>query len=170
MHVRVSDVKKWAGREETTHLVEPWPEEAQRRVEFPLMNPAEVDVKVRNARGGSFIVEVSGAARLEAVCSRCLKTFELSSPFALTEEFREQPGESDPLQDYFRFTGDKLYVDDMVSDAVAVSLPMRVVCQVTCRGLCPRCGSDLNQGPCACEPLQDDRWAALSQFTFPKKD
>jgi uncharacterized protein len=42
-----------------------------------------------------------------------------------------------------------------------LSLPLHVLCREECRGLCPTCGQDLNQGTCNCAPEPDVRWAAL---------
>jgi uncharacterized protein len=42
---------------------------------------------------------------------------------------------------------------------------MQPLCREDCRGLCPRCGADLNEGECACEPGPvDNRWAGLAQL------
>ena len=40
--------------------------------------------------------------------------------------------------------------------------PAFVLCRDDCKGLCPRCGADLNQGSCDCEPDPDPRWSALN--------
>jgi uncharacterized protein len=42
-----------------------------------------------------------------------------------------------------------------------LAVPGFALCREDCRGLCPRCGADLNLGPCQCEPVVDPRWAAL---------
>ncbi len=42
-----------------------------------------------------------------------------------------------------------------------LAVPPLVVCREDCRGLCPRCGADLNQGACNCAPATDPRWDAL---------
>ena len=39
--------------------------------------------------------------------------------------------------------------------------PRYVLCRDDCKGLCPRCGKDLNDGPCDCPPQADSRWDAL---------
>jgi uncharacterized protein len=42
-----------------------------------------------------------------------------------------------------------------------VALPMQALCRADCRGLCPQCGKDWNEGPCQCTPQPDERWNAL---------
>ncbi len=47
-------------------------------------------------------------------------------------------------------------------DAMVEAIPMSIFCRPDCRGLCARCGADLNTGPCACgDDATDPRWAAL---------
>lgn len=167
MEVRVSDVKKWVGRQETYHLEEPWPEDVEGRVEFPLTNPAVLDVRVRNTGGGAFVVDVAGTVVAEAVCSRCAEPFLVKLPFEVTEEFRDEPGPDDELLEYRRFTGDKIVLDEMVSDAAGVSFPIALLCRPDCQGLCSTCGANRNTTMCDCAPPADDRWAILAQFVDP---
>ncbi|PSR20698.1 MAG: DUF177 domain-containing protein [Sulfobacillus acidophilus] len=164
MEVRVSDVKKWAGREESVQVVESWPDEAQARVDYPLANPARVDVRVRNTGGGALIVEVSGTVQAWAVCSRCAESFTIALPFSATEEFRDEAGRNDQSLDYSRFSGDVINLDEVVSDAVGLSFPIAVLCRPDCKGLCPQCGANWNQIECGCRAAVDDRWAQLAQL------
>jgi uncharacterized protein len=53
----------------------------------------------------------------------------------------------------------------MIRDVVGVELPFAPVCRPDCRGLCGRCGGDLNLGECTCsEPDIDPRWAGLGEL------
>jgi uncharacterized protein len=163
MDVRVSDVKKWAGREERTTLTEPWPEILQDRLEAAIEQPATVDVLVRNVTSG-LLVEVSGDAYVHVPCARCLSEARVKLSFADSQEFREGAGPEDPLAEYRRFTGDRIPLDVMVSDAVAVEMPIAPLCVSTCRGLCPQCGVNWNLEDCTCEESRDTRWDVLRQW------
>ncbi|MCY0877987.1 MAG: YceD family protein [Firmicutes bacterium] len=166
MEVRVSDVKKWAGREETTEIREAWPEVASSRVGYPLTDPAVIRVLVRNTGGGRLVVEIHGTLEAEAVCTRCAEPFHLSLPFEATEEFREEPGPYDENLDYGRYTGDKINLDVMVSDAAGASVPIAVLCRPDCQGLCPICGTNRNVATCACRSAIDERWTPLNSLTL----
>jgi len=48
-----------------------------------------------------------------------------------------------------------------VREELLLAVPQWVVCRDDCRGLCPRCGKDLNAGPCGCPPAVDQRWYGL---------
>jgi uncharacterized protein len=167
MEVRVSDVKKWVGREEATEIQEAWPEVASARVGYPLTDPAVVHVLVRNTGGGRLVVEVKGVLEAEAVCTRCAEPFHLSLPFEATEEFREEAGPSDENLDYGRYTGDKINLDVMVADAAGASVPIAVLCHPDCLGLCPVCGTNRNVTSCDCAVAVDERWAPLAELTWP---
>jgi len=53
-------------------------------------------------------------------------------------------------------------LEDAVQEHLFLSIPRFVVCRAECRGLCPKCGIDLNEGTCTCEDDEtDDRWAPL---------
>ncbi len=163
MEIRVSDVKKWAGREETLHIESRDFEDAQQRLDFPFLSPLSLDVKVRNT-GHELLVECEGTVKVQAICSRCLEPFVLEIPFEIFEEFHEEAGPDDPSLDYHRFLGDKIGLDVLVADAVAVSVPMAPVCSADCRGLCPQCGANLNLHPCDCITPADDRWGPLREW------
>ena len=52
-----------------------------------------------------------------------------------------------------------------VREAVILELPMRYLCSEECKGLCARCGANLNRGRCACGESEDDeRWAPLKKL------
>jgi uncharacterized protein len=44
-------------------------------------------------------------------------------------------------------------------------VPHFVECRPDCKGLCPRCGANLNDGPCTCPPETDVRWDALKRLS-----
>jgi uncharacterized protein len=55
---------------------------------------------------------------------------------------------------------------DAVREHVVLAAPQYVICDEACRGLCPKCGANLNEGACAChEETEDARWAALKRLS-----
>lgn len=167
MQISVTDVKKWAGREEHGTLQEPWPEALQERVPWTPDGDAHVAVRLRNT-GEALLCRVSGTARFDAECGRCLGQFSLVVPFQLEEEFKEGAAPPDSDGEIQYYTGNRLDLDEMVSDAVAVAFPIAPICDLACRGLCPTCGQNRNLGDCACEDVPaDDRWSALARLKFP---
>lgn len=105
-------------------------------------------------------------------CSRCLREVEVPVQVELEEEFFASvdvhtgaalPPPEDP--EAFRIDAHQtLDLEEAVRQLWTTALPMQPLCRPDCRGLCPRCGQDLNQGACSCPPEEDERWSALRQL------
>ena len=60
-----------------------------------------------------------------------------------------------------------LELSEPVREHVLLAVPRFALCKESCRGLCPRCGTDLNVSECTCgDPSPDERWAALRDVRF----
>ena len=114
-------------------------------------------------------------------CSRCLKDFDtpLSSDFALTYT-REVPGLMDVLDEkeielkleeigllYFR--GEEIDLQQGIQEQVVMTIPLQPLCAEDCKGLCPQCGSDLNQKDCGCaHETRSNKFAVLKDLKLGK--
>ena len=67
------------------------------------------------------------------------------------------------VQNYFN--GDAIDIADMIRDTILAAQPLNNICSSDCRGLCPKCGADLNKGDCGCDRfIPDPRLAALQHL------
>ena len=56
-------------------------------------------------------------------------------------------------------------LDELVEADLILSLPFKNLCREDCRGLCPICGKNLNEGLCGCRPqTADPRLEILRQL------
>jgi uncharacterized protein len=111
------------------------------------------------------------SAAVEIDCDRCLtlvsmavdKTFDLLYiPPLRAEDEREL--EDDDLSVAF-YQRQVIDLDDLVREQIELALPMGRLCGEECRGLCPECGTNLNEAECSCAAdLADSRWGALSRL------
>jgi uncharacterized protein len=63
------------------------------------------------------------------------------------------------------YQGEGLLLEDAVREQVLLALPLKLICREDCKGLCPQCGKNLNEGACSCAaPLQDLRWSGLKEI------
>jgi len=119
------------------------------------------DIRLRAHFSGNF----------ELLCARCLEPVAqpLKGDFDLIfrpEEADAEPGEHAITTDeteigYYEASG--LLLEDVVREQVLLSLPGRTLCTPDCKGLCPRCGQNLNQATCSCSSTPvDARWNALA--------
>lgn len=107
-------------------------------------------------------------------CSRCLSEFSrgLSAGFDLCylpqpkwkQEGVEIELKYEDMEVGF-YDGIRLDVDLMVLEQIELSIPMRFICKEDCRGLCYRCGRNLNEGDCGCDLREpDSRLSVLLEF------
>lgn len=98
-------------------------------------------------------------ASIELQCSRCLKIFPREIAADINVEYRpveELKGEEkheikeDELDMGF-YKGDEIDVQEAIIEQIILTMPMKPLCTETCKGMCPRCGADLNVAPCACD-------------------
>ena len=55
-------------------------------------------------------------------------------------------------------------LDPLVTEDIFLSLPTKILCSEDCKGLCPKCGVNLNLGKCSCKKEIDPRLAALKEL------
>lgn len=123
--------------------------------------PLTVKLRV-SPTAGMFQVEghIRGTASL--TCSRCLAladtplnaTFRLSFTRTIPGNDTDDPSETHELQveelGVVLFEGDTIDFRDVLQEQVILAIPMQPLCRKDCRGLCVRCGANLNDGPCDC--------------------
>jgi len=122
------------------------------------------------------VVRLTGklTSTVQIDCARCLspapvsvdESFDLFyipsvDPAALKEE--RELGEEDLMVGFYQ--GDQIDLDDVVREQIELALPMARLCSDDCRGLCPECGANLNEGQCGCAPdYPDARWVVLGNL------
>jgi uncharacterized protein len=112
---------------------------------------------------------------LELTCSRCLEPF--TWPVEAAFDLRYQPRawaagngivdreiEEDDLTTAF-YENDEIELGELMREQFYLSVPMKPLCTVDCRGLCTECGTNLNRATCACAATWDDpRLAVLKKL------
>jgi len=83
----------------------------------------------------------------------------------VTEMFTLRPGNAEADEDIHLVTDEKVELDSYLREAFVVDLPIAAVCREDCRGLCPTCGINRNEGTCECDQRRiDPRLAGLKDF------
>jgi len=126
----------------------------------------------RDADGISFAGRIETSVRL--ACSRCLEeyTLPLDLPFDLfytTAPDGPAGGDSrihDDMVTRVHFDGVRIDLQSLLSEQVYLGLPLKPLCRPDCLGLCPRCGTNLNEEDCACaqERTEDPRLRVLKNL------
>ncbi|MBI4847644.1 MAG: DUF177 domain-containing protein [Nitrospirae bacterium] len=157
------------------------PEEGlQQEIDLPVViNDSKktytVHVFVKAVKFGTrVLIEGSVKVTAEFKCSRCLKEYSLPLALSFQEEYvpAEEVGKekhelelSNDELDVSFYSNDEIDIEDMIREQVLLAVPMKPLCSEECRGLCPVCGINLNEGACACGKKEiDPRLAPLEKF------
>jgi uncharacterized protein len=134
-----------------------------------LQEPLAVEMEARSV-GEGILVRGRIRTRLQRECRRCLTEVStgvdevvdlLYEPLDPEEE--QLDGEVYPLP----ARGDELDLKPALREQLLLRVPAYVVCTEACRGLCPQCGTDLNEGHCDCTPeTGSNPWDALKDLKF----
>ena len=106
------------------------------------------------------------STNLHAVCDRCAAPFErrVSWPVhAVLTRSLEREDEADEWT-FLLQEGDKADLDEILTTAFVLNMDSKLLCKPDCKGICPRCGKNLNEGACSCRPEIDPRLAVLGQL------
>lgn len=128
----------------------------------PISRPVAVEGEVRNTAD---LVTLALTARttLDEVCDRCGKEFlqdkEVEYRCMLAEELQNE--ESDEI---VLLEDGNVDAGGLARTALILGMDSKHLCSEDCKGLCPRCGADLNLGPCSCGKEPDPRLAALAKL------
>lgn len=93
-------------------------------------------------------------ARTRLICDRCNKEFEKDIQHDFKMIYLVEKGEAveeDTNIHYLTPDQDKIDLSEDVKELTLLALPMKHLCDENCKGICPKCGKDLNEGPCNCK-------------------
>ncbi|KAB2954450.1 DUF177 domain-containing protein [Heliorestis acidaminivorans] len=148
--------QQWSGQ---------WQEALDLGKDFRLLGPVDVEGTVARVEEG-YRFQGLLKALVQTACHRCLQTVELPMEVPLDgmfisnslektaeeEELKEEP----EIPTYPLLNQGELDLTELSQDALLLALPMKVLCQEDCQGLCPQCGTYLNEQSCTCQVEQGD--------------
>lgn len=126
------------------------------RGQKPFTKPAKVEGRVVKSvrQGGRLTLEMDVEAQLEDNCDRCGVPVSHTMRIPVFAHILQQSEHSD-ADDAVFLQGHELDLAPIAEAAVVLEYPLRILCSEDCKGLCHRCGADLNEGPCGCETDAD---------------
>jgi uncharacterized protein len=133
------EVHKVAPGGETVEALEPLPEMHMERVGVWFDQPVHLRLKI-SVVNKVFVAMGSYETGLTMECHRCLKRFAYRAA-----------GDDYIWEQSVTLSGDEIIdLTEGVREEIMLRLPLKNLCSEDCKGLCPRCGKDLNEGPCGC--------------------
>ena len=131
---------------------------------YPVSEPVVAEGSVRNTAG---VLVMKGSVRtcIHGVCDRCASDFDADVEFpidaVLVKEFANEENEDEWV---FPLEGDAADLEEIVRTVFVLNMDSQLLCKPECKGMCCRCGTNLNEGPCSCQKELDPRFAALRQL------
>ena len=130
----------------------------------PASKPVLAYGKVRNTAG---VLELTGelTTTLHGVCDRCASEFTRAVQIPIhavlvSEEELEQAED----EGVFGIHDGCADLTDIITTAFVLNMDSQLLCRPDCKGVCFRCGKNLNEGPCGCRKESDSRFAVLQQL------
>jgi len=105
------------------------------------------------------LVNNSGVLKLEGrmttgytvQCVRCLADIAGKIDIKVDEDFVNSSSAKKGEDDVYTYEGNVLEIDKALIDNIVLSTQMKMVCSENCKGLCPKCGANLNEKECGCK-------------------
>ena len=143
-----------------------------------LTSPVDAHLVIKKSDSDIFVTgNLDADAKMR--CARCLAEFKshihsdinLVLLKAVKEEEKEKELHEENL-DVSYYAGEELDITEILREHILLELPIQPLCKPLCRGLCPKCGADLNKEKCSCpeEVHTDSRLMKLKEFKAEKAD
>ncbi len=134
--------------------------------QFPVVKKTPFVMQFTNEENRCLLVQGKTEVTIAIPCGRCLEEVEREFPIVIEKEI-DLTGSSEEkgvdALDYM--AGTSLDVDQLIFGEILVSWPMKVLCREDCKGICKRCGANLNLAECQCQKTElDPRMAAIQDI------
>jgi len=145
------------------------------RIDDPILNGEDILFPIRTTGeiykvDGELQYYISGFFTYVSNCDRCLIETKQNLSFTSTGKLIKAPGngnDSEESDEVIYYNDDELNLKEYIWNQVVSSLPMKNLCSENCKGLCPKCGTDLNTQKCQCDTSNVDlRFEKLRELSL----
>lgn len=136
-------------------------------LEEPFFSNFQLDAELTKTRN-QIILNAGLTLNANFECDRCGTVYHsvIKTNFLMVYIFDRLPETNEDLNViYLPPETDKINLSNELKDYAILAVPMKRLCKEECKGLCPRCGIDLNEGSCSCSSKEvDTRWLPLQDL------
>ncbi len=167
MKVELADVMSSEGMEMSEQVELGLSSFQSRLGRFPIVGKEPFTLQFFNEGGRKLRILGETDVTIAIPCSRCLKEVDWAFHIAVDKEISlvGEDGEADGSD---CMAGTSLDADQLIFGEILVRWPMKVLCREDCKGICKRCGADLNIAECQCQKAEPDPRMAAIQDIFNK--
>lgn len=136
---------------------------------YPSLNcDAHVKATVTKV-GNRYVVKGTASTMVKLLCDRCLEAFDCSIQADIYQRYSTDPNEDDG--DILSISGFEIDLEDVVTEAIVLNVPMKWLHDENCKGICKVCGINLNKQSCHCDAQEiDPRLEGLRNLFHPQSE
>ncbi len=134
---------------------------------FPIKTGKPFELSIVNEENKKLRLGLETTVVVTAPCDRCLTDVDIAFDISIDKTIDIKDGRLVSEDDDISFIeNDELLVDNLLFDEILVDWPSKVLCKEDCKGICPKCGTNLNISPCDCDLREIDPRMARFQDVF----
>ena len=138
---------------------------------YPYLDKAPLCLTIANEKSSKVHITGQGEVTLDIPCGRCLTSVPTRISFEIDElvDFEKiRAGSASDILDAPYIDDNVLDTDILIENTLLMHFPEKVLCSEDCKGLCPKCGTNLNISSCSCDTFVPDPRMAAIQDIFKK--
>lgn len=124
---------------------------------YKLTSPLNLKGKISNTNKGLYL-DVDVDFTILDTCSRCLDDVEVPIEYSIQGFLVKEDYDEDSFEDYdaFIYHSDEVNLIDIIEQTLDFNMPIASLCSEDCKGLCHKCGANLNKEECSCNETAND--------------
>lgn len=128
---------------------------------FPVIAKESFPLKISKTGEDKLLIEGETAVTLEIPCDRCLEPVAVEIPLSIHREYAKDLSDEDSEEENL-IIGYNLDTEQLIYCEILVNWPMKTLCTEACKGICKKCGANLNHSSCTCDTVElDPRMAKI---------
>ena len=128
---------------------------------FPVTGKQSFPLTITKIGTDKFLFEGETVVTMEVPCDRCLQPVSVDVPLAICREYDKNDTEEE-LEEDTLIIGYNLDTEQLIYCEILVNWPMKTLCTEACKGICKKCGANLNHSSCTCDTVDlDPRMAKI---------
>lgn len=137
--------------------------------DFPIVSCQPIVVAITGTDDKHLTIKTKVNLTMEIPCDRCLKPVKVDFDFDIDKEVDMNQSDEERLEglDELSYIEDfNLDVDMLIRNELFVHMPVKILCCEDCKGICKKCGANLNDGTCGCDVTELDPRMAVIRDIF----
>ncbi len=169
MHIHLSEAMSKLDVTKEYHVQLGFDTFSSRLGDYPIVSCEPIIVYITCTDDKHLMIKTKVNLTMEIPCDRCLEPVNVNFDFDIEKEVDMNQTDEDRIEglDELSYIEDfNLDVDKLIRNELFVHMPVKVLCREDCKGICRKCGANLNNGTCGCDVTELDPRMAVIRDIF----